>query len=148
MPPAPPFDYSSLEAPSDNLTLGRLRALRLRPLAGAGAAGPPSGFDIKREADHLLDMQEYERRLAGLAFAERVGDPAAVEEARLAVQDDWSGQRGGWDEIVREAREALASHYVRYGAADGPGSARELVRRLEAAGAAQAPAGQGRSAPR
>ena len=129
----PKIDYDRIDFPSDRLTLKHLRSLK--PLAGEYAHGPD--FDFLAYADELISMHGQERLFAELGFVAALGDASNSDAARRKLID-----RG--DEL--ECREDLANLYTRYGVSDGIESARQLIRRLEDQGAAQAKQLVGRGA--
>jgi hypothetical protein len=115
----PQIDYTRIGFPSDQVTLQRLRALTPRGRA----------FSLEDEAGGLDGLHYLERLLASVGFATGLGDSEHIDQAMKAITRLTD---------LREAREELAVLYVRYGIAEGPETAQELIRRLEGMGSAQA----------
>lgn len=115
METAPEIEYHRIDYPSDHLafTLKDWRAGK---------------FD---EAT-LGDMHLWERDFARLGYLReagvRAGAEALLEEMNATARAD----------VGVSAREHLSAYYTRFGLAEGPETAHQLIRRLEAQGAEQA----------
>lgn len=131
----PQIDFSSIRFPSDNVTLRHVREMSR------------SGYDLLHLDDDLNILRLHEEDIARLAFARRLGDPEAIAAALDELID--REEDGPCDEAreIERVLDIVARGYVRFGVADGPETARQLVRRLETAGAEQAQAllGKGHS---
>jgi hypothetical protein len=119
----PQIDYGRIDFPSDRVTLKQLRAKNvILPLDGA----------------HLEDMHVWEKDFARLGFLRERG--ARTEMETLQGEMDAVAQA----DVGASAREHLSAYYVRFGIADGPETAEQFIRRLEAEGAAQSRQQHGR----
>jgi hypothetical protein len=117
-------DLTSIEFPSDRLSI-----LDVRKLFPQHLDSPPSSETKAPSLDDLLGtLVGVERKLAESAF------------------DAASGRTGRWARYRDSQREALASEYVRFGLAQGPNHADQLIRDFEARAANQSRGLGGREA--
>jgi hypothetical protein len=124
----PEIDFSRISFPSDKITLQHVREMQR------------AGYDLFHLDDDLNILREREEDFARLGFARRLGDAEAIATA-LDELIYWR-EETPCDEAqeVQKQVDILTREYVRFGVPDGPETARQLVRRLEAAGAKQAQA--------
>jgi hypothetical protein len=127
--PKPQVDFSRIEFPSDAVTLKQLR--------------DKTGFP-DRLGEDLSVMHMREEGFVRFGFAKQLGDEDEILNAVFEALE-WMEADGPCDEAT-QARElqvekdCLAREYIRFGVADGPETAKQLIRRLEALGAEQAKA--------
>src|SRR5262245_41182825 len=117
----PQLDDSRIEFPSDRLTLGDLRKMRLDTPA------PEIQWSLSGEAQRLSAMQSLERDFARLGFATVLGN---AEDVRREIA---AGFTGG----IQDPIDDLVQFYMRYRLAEGPETAQELIRRVQEAGTAR-----------
>jgi hypothetical protein len=135
---SPTLDYDLVDFPSDRITLRQLRAL-------ARADDPQHDLAsyLPEVAEGLAVMHYLERTFADVGFARGAGDPRgldrALDELTWGWKDDQPGVKFDLALAYQDAVADLASYYQRFGVADGPKTARELVRRLEESAAGLAP---------
>jgi hypothetical protein len=125
-----PIDYSQIDFPSDHVTLKRLRALTPQ---GRGLE-----FAFEDEGASLDGMHFMERQLARAAFVTEASDKEQIQRTMRDIER--------LSDLVDD-RQELARQYIRYGIADGPETAQQLIRRLEASAGAQAREKLGKTSP-
>src|SRR5260221_4101492 len=101
----PEIDHSRIDFPSNRVTLKQLR---------------DCGVQLPLDGSAIEDMHIWEKDFARLGFLRESGDRAGVEalvdEMRAVAQADVGGS----------ALEHLSAHYVRFGIAEGSGTAQQL----------------------
>jgi hypothetical protein len=120
---SPEIDLTKIEFPSDVMTIKAIR--RLWPVAvdtgeKVDLFSRPVGG---RAGEMLSNMLTMERDLAKATFGLEFG-----REPNITYADD----------DVKLLAEDLSKLYTRYGIADGPNSAKELIRNIESQAVAQA----------
>jgi hypothetical protein len=123
MADSPEIDLSKIEFPSDRVTIKDIR--RLWPEAvdtgkRVDLFSKPVGGGA---GEMLFSMLTMERDLAKATFGLKLGREPAIPYA---------------DDDVKLLADDLSQVYTRYGIADGPSSAKELIRGIESQALAQA----------
>jgi hypothetical protein len=114
------INLSAIHFPSDSLTIGAVRKLHRDKFDGD--VNPTFFHELPRSgADRSIGLMLFiERALARIAFDTALGEPLT----ELLTRDEFVGD--------------LAELYARYGIANGPHHAQQLVRTFEAEATSQA----------
>jgi hypothetical protein len=136
---SPKIDYGQIDFPSDRLTFKQIRALASKPTYADFPSLEGYLFD---HVTGLATMHYIEKNFADVGFAKGTGDPKRIEEAILKLNAGWRDNEPDvvYDEALatQDSVDSLADDYQKFGIADGPETAKQLVRRLEDNAAAQA----------
>jgi hypothetical protein len=119
----PQIDYSRIVFPSDRITVPYLR--KAFPRRDSQDSPGFFGMDMGEDIDTMMYL---ERGFARLGFASALG---GGEEVTAELE---AGFEGG----LQDRRDDLADSYIQFKLADGPKTARQLIRAVQEAGAAQA----------
>lgn len=123
MPESPKVDFTKMEFPSDGMTIKAIRRLWPEAVDTGDAVDLFSRPVGGRAGELLFSMLTMERGLAEATFGLEFGREPDIDYA---------------DHDVQVLAEDLSELYIRFGIADGPQTAKELIRSIESQATAQA----------